>query len=57
MIKLNDSFILQEFLIKEGNLSLGAQKMIGDILNTSGMYYISLLEMLYVVSNINDNNE
>lgn len=47
----------QEYLVKEGNLSRGALRMIGDILNENSLFYTSLLEMLYIQSDINDNTE
>lgn len=48
---------LQEYLVKEGNLSRGALRMIGDILNENSLFYTSLIEMLYIQSDINDNTE
>jgi SLT domain-containing protein len=42
--------------VKEGNLSRGAMRMIGDILNENSLFYASLTEMLYIQSDINDNS-
>lgn len=47
----------QEYLVKEGNLSRGALRMIGDILNENSLFYTSLIEMLYIQSDINDDTE
>lgn len=47
----------QEYLVKEGNLSRGALRMIGDILNENSLFYMSLVEMLYIQSDIGDNIE
>nr|XP_031532185.1 L-amino-acid oxidase-like [Vicugna pacos] len=41
-----DSFSTKEYLIKVGNLSLGAVQMIGDLLNTDAGYYLPFLETL-----------
>lgn len=43
--------------MKEGNLSRGALRMIGDILNENSLFYTSMVEMLYVQSDISDNVE
>ena len=43
--------------MKEGNPSRGAMRMIGDILNENSLFYTSLLEMLYIQADINDNTE
>lgn len=40
--------------MKEVNLSKGALRMIGDILNENSFYYISLMESLYLQSDVND---
>lgn len=37
---------VQEYLIKVGNLSLGAVQMIGDLLNTDAGYYEAFVETL-----------
>ncbi|XP_041733738.1 L-amino-acid oxidase [Coregonus clupeaformis] len=50
-----DSYSVKEYLVKEGNLSRGALRMIGDILNENSLFYASLTEMLYIQSDINDN--
>ena len=47
--------MLQEYLVKEANVSRGGLRMIGDILNENSFFYTSLLEMLYIQSDINDN--
>lgn len=49
--------VRQEYLVKEGNLSRGALRMIGDILNENSLFYMSLVEMLYIQSDINDKTE
>nr|XP_008541900.1 PREDICTED: L-amino-acid oxidase-like [Equus przewalskii] len=41
-----DSFSTKEYLIKVGNLSLGAVQMIGDLLNTDAGYYEAFVETL-----------
>lgn len=43
----------QEYL-KEVNMSDGALRMIGDILNENSFYYISLMESLYLQADVND---
>lgn len=40
------SLTAQEYLIKVGNLSLGAVQMIGDLLNADAGYYLAFLETL-----------
>uniref|UniRef100_A0A3Q3XGE2 Amine oxidase n=1 Tax=Mola mola TaxID=94237 RepID=A0A3Q3XGE2_MOLML len=57
MLDKYDSYTVKEYLVKEGNLSRGALRMIGDILNENSLFYTSLLEMLYIQSDINDNTE
>ncbi|XP_057694143.1 L-amino-acid oxidase [Corythoichthys intestinalis] len=57
MLDKYDSYTVKEYLVKEGNLSRGALRMIGDILNENSLFYTSMLEMLYVQSDINDNTE
>ncbi|KAM6959229.1 L-amino-acid oxidase, partial [Aplochiton taeniatus] len=49
-----DSYSVKEYLVKEGNLSRGALRMIGDILNENSLFYNSLTEMLYIQSDIKD---
>uniref|UniRef100_A0A8K9V6G6 Amine oxidase n=1 Tax=Oncorhynchus mykiss TaxID=8022 RepID=A0A8K9V6G6_ONCMY len=53
--QLFDLALWKEYLVKEGNLSRGALRMIGDILNENSLFYASLTEMLYIQSDINDN--
>uniref|UniRef100_A0A3Q2ZEU5 Amine oxidase n=1 Tax=Hippocampus comes TaxID=109280 RepID=A0A3Q2ZEU5_HIPCM len=48
MLEKYDSYTVKEYLVKEGNLSRGALRMIGDILNENSLFYTSMLEMLYV---------
>ncbi|XP_045559339.1 L-amino-acid oxidase-like [Salmo salar] len=55
MLRKYDSCSVKEYLVKEGNLSRGALRMIGDILNENSLFYTSLTEMLYTQSDINDN--
>ncbi|KAM4565939.1 L-amino-acid oxidase [Odontesthes bonariensis] len=57
MLDKYDSYTVKEYLVKEGNLSRGALRMIGDILNENSLFYTSLTEMLYIQSDINDNTE
>ncbi|KAM9317516.1 L-amino-acid oxidase [Pholidichthys leucotaenia] len=52
-----DSYTVKEYLVKEGNLSRGALRMIGDILNENSLFYTSLVEMLYMQLDISDNIE
>ncbi|XP_048838103.1 L-amino-acid oxidase [Brienomyrus brachyistius] len=56
VLKKYDSYTVQEYLIQKGNLSRGALRMIGDILDENGFYYTSLTETLYIQSDISDNN-
>lgn len=46
--------LFQEYLVKETNLSSGALRMIGDILNENSFFYTSLIEALYLQSDIQD---
>lgn len=55
MLNKYDSYTVKEYLVKEGNLSRGALRMIGDILNENSLFYLSLLEMLYMQTDIGDN--
>ncbi|KAM7399803.1 hypothetical protein PAMP_019047 [Pampus punctatissimus] len=57
MLDKYDSYTVKQYLVKEGNLSRGALRMIGDILNENSLFYTSLVEMLYMQSDINDNTE
>ncbi|KAF3692579.1 L-amino-acid oxidase [Channa argus] len=57
MLDKYDSYTVKEYLVKEGNLSRGALKMIGDLLNENSLFYTSLTEMLYIQSDINDKTE
>ncbi|XP_056139922.1 L-amino-acid oxidase [Lampris incognitus] len=57
MLNKYDSYSVKEYLVKEGNLSRGALRMIGDILNENSLFYTSLTEMLYIQSDISDNIE
>ncbi|KAF0030305.1 hypothetical protein F2P81_017036 [Scophthalmus maximus] len=57
MLDKYDAYTVKEYLVKEGNLSRGALRMIGDILNENSLFYTSLIEMLYIQSDINDNIE
>uniref|UniRef100_A0A3B5LJ60 L-amino-acid oxidase n=1 Tax=Xiphophorus couchianus TaxID=32473 RepID=A0A3B5LJ60_9TELE len=57
MLKKYDSYTVKEYLVKEGNLSRGALRMIGDILNENSLFYTSLIEMLYIQTDINDNTQ
>ncbi|XP_056613178.1 L-amino-acid oxidase [Triplophysa dalaica] len=55
MLHTYDSYSLKEYLVNVGNLSGGALRMIGDILNENSFFYIALTEMLYIHAEINDN--
>ncbi|CAK6972482.1 L-amino-acid oxidase [Scomber scombrus] len=57
MLDKYDSYTVKEYLVKEGNLSRGALRMIGDILNENSLFYTSLREMLYIQSDINDDTK
>ncbi|XP_077467980.1 L-amino-acid oxidase-like isoform X2 [Stigmatopora argus] len=57
MLDKYDSYTVKEYLVKEGNLSQGALRMIGDILNENSLFYTSMVETLYLQSDINDNTE
>ncbi|KAL7401020.1 hypothetical protein ABVT39_021527 [Epinephelus coioides] len=52
-----DSYTVKEYLVKEGNLSRGALRMIGDLLNENSLFYMSLIEMLYIQADISDSVE
>ncbi|XP_062412532.1 L-amino-acid oxidase-like [Sardina pilchardus] len=49
-----DSFSVKEYLVKETNLSSEALRMIGDILNENSFFYTSMVEALYLQSDIQD---
>uniref|UniRef100_H3DA51 Amine oxidase n=1 Tax=Tetraodon nigroviridis TaxID=99883 RepID=H3DA51_TETNG len=57
MLDKYDSYSVKEYLVKEGNLSRGDLRMVGDILNENSLFYMSLVEMLYIHSDINDRTE
>nr|XP_057935812.1 L-amino-acid oxidase isoform X2 [Doryrhamphus excisus]XP_057935813.1 L-amino-acid oxidase isoform X2 [Doryrhamphus excisus] len=57
MLDKYDSYTLIEYLVKEGNLSRGAIRMLGDILNESSLFYVSLIEILYMQMDISDSIE
>ncbi|XP_002715748.1 L-amino-acid oxidase-like [Oryctolagus cuniculus] len=46
LMSLYDSYSTKAYLLKEGMLSRGAVKMIGDVMNEEAGYYKSLLESL-----------
>uniref|UniRef100_A0A8C5LAQ1 Amine oxidase n=2 Tax=Jaculus jaculus TaxID=51337 RepID=A0A8C5LAQ1_JACJA len=50
LLSLYDSYSTKAYLLKEGRLSRGAIKMIGDVMNENAGYYKSLLESLRTVS-------
>ncbi|XP_038873196.1 L-amino-acid oxidase-like [Salvelinus namaycush] len=54
MLDKYDMFSVKEYLVKEANLSRGALRMIGDILNENSLFYTALTEALYDQSDIND---
>ncbi|KTF92222.1 hypothetical protein cypCar_00008491 [Cyprinus carpio] len=51
-----DSYSVKEYLVNVGNLSRGALRMIGDVLNENSFFYTALTEMLYIQCDINDND-
>ncbi|KAL7848693.1 hypothetical protein SRHO_G00203160 [Serrasalmus rhombeus] len=53
-IEKYDSYSVKEYLVKEGNLSREALRMIGDILNENSFFYTGLTETLYIQSDISD---
>ncbi|CAL8350616.1 unnamed protein product [Lota lota] len=57
MLDKYDSYSVKEYLVKEGNLSRSALRMIGDILNENSLFYASLTEMLFVQADISDDVE
>uniref|UniRef100_A0A8C2JIH0 Amine oxidase n=1 Tax=Cyprinus carpio TaxID=7962 RepID=A0A8C2JIH0_CYPCA len=54
MLNKYDSYSVKEYLVNVGNLSRGALRMIGDILNENSFYYTALTEMLYIQCDITD---
>ncbi|XP_072547291.1 L-amino-acid oxidase [Salminus brasiliensis] len=56
-IEKYDSYSVKEYLVKEGNLSREALRMIGDILNENSFFYTGLTETLYIQSDINDDTK
>uniref|UniRef100_A0A8C5EB22 Amine oxidase n=1 Tax=Gouania willdenowi TaxID=441366 RepID=A0A8C5EB22_GOUWI len=57
MLDKYDPYTVKEYLMKEGKLSRGALRMIGDLLNENSLFYTSLIETLYIQADINDNTE
>ncbi|KAL6104981.1 uncharacterized protein ACO6RY_06603 [Pungitius sinensis] len=57
MMDKYDSYTVKEYLVKVGNLSRGALRMIGDVLNENSLFYTSLIEMLYIQADISDGTE
>ncbi|XP_051963575.1 L-amino-acid oxidase-like [Xyrauchen texanus] len=55
MLEKYDSYSVKEYLVNVGNLSRGALRMIGDVLNENSFYYVGLTEMLYIQYDISDN--
>ncbi|XP_016300759.1 L-amino-acid oxidase-like isoform X1 [Sinocyclocheilus anshuiensis] len=55
MLNKYDSYSVKEYLVNVGNLSRGALRMIGDILNENSFFYTALTEMLYIQCDITDN--
>ncbi|XP_077578998.1 L-amino-acid oxidase-like [Stigmatopora nigra] len=49
-----NTYSVQDYLVNENNLSQGAFRMIGDILNEYSFLYTSMVETLYLKSDIND---
>uniref|UniRef100_A0A3B3VA98 Amine oxidase n=1 Tax=Poecilia latipinna TaxID=48699 RepID=A0A3B3VA98_9TELE len=50
-----DHYSVKEYLKEEGNLSLEAIRMIGELLNEQSMMYTALTEMIYDQTDISDN--
>ena len=46
--------VKQEYLQEEGGLSSEALRMIGDLLNEESLMYTALTEMIYHMTDIND---
>ncbi|XP_033833254.1 L-amino-acid oxidase [Periophthalmus magnuspinnatus] len=57
MINKYNTYTVKEYLVNEGDLSRGAVRMIGDILNENSLFYTSLIEMLYMQFDIADDIE
>ncbi|XP_068173921.1 L-amino-acid oxidase [Antennarius striatus] len=57
MLDKYDSYTVKEYLVKEANLSRGALRMVGDVLNENSLFHTSFLEMLYIQSDINNDVE
>ncbi|XP_077467790.1 L-amino-acid oxidase-like [Stigmatopora argus] len=57
MLAKYDAYSVKEYLVKEGNLSQGALRMIGDMLNEYSLFYTSMVDTLYAQSDINDNTK
>ncbi|KAL4647534.1 L-amino-acid oxidase [Arapaima gigas] len=55
VMKKYDRFSVKEYLVKVANLSSGALRMIGDILNENSFFYTALTETLHIQADINDN--
>ncbi|KAF4104083.1 hypothetical protein G5714_015070 [Onychostoma macrolepis] len=55
MLNKYDSYSVKEYLVNVGNLSRGALRMIGDLLNEKSFFYTALTETLYIQCDINDN--
>ncbi|XP_039526929.1 L-amino-acid oxidase isoform X2 [Pimephales promelas] len=54
MLNTYDSYSVKEYLVNVGNLSRGALRMIGDVLNENSFFYTALTEMLYIQSDVKD---
>ncbi|XP_071382260.1 L-amino-acid oxidase-like [Centroberyx affinis] len=54
MMEKYDHYSVQDYLVKEGDLSPGALKMIGDILDESALFYTALTDMIYEQAYISD---
>uniref|UniRef100_A0A3Q2STS1 Amine oxidase n=1 Tax=Fundulus heteroclitus TaxID=8078 RepID=A0A3Q2STS1_FUNHE len=50
-----DHYSVKEYLKEEGNLSLEAIRMIGELLNEESLMYTALTEMIYDQTDISDN--
>ncbi|XP_060929601.1 L-amino-acid oxidase [Limanda limanda] len=57
MLAKYDSYTVMDYLVKEAKVSRGAMRMIGDILNENSLFHSSLLETLFIQTDINDNTE
>ncbi|XP_027893166.1 L-amino-acid oxidase-like [Xiphophorus couchianus] len=54
-LKKYDHYSVKEYLKEEGNLSLEAIRMIGELLNEQSMMYTALTEMIYDQTDVSDN--